>query len=80
MFCLKILEKVVANRLQAYIKITIYLTHYRQPERNITVSMDKDEAIDLTLLDMLVAFDTIVHATLTNRLSDCCGILHLVFF
>ena len=31
----KILEKVVANRLQTHIKTTIYLIHYNQPTGNI---------------------------------------------
>ena len=34
-FISKILEKILANRLQAHIKITIYLIHYNQPTGNI---------------------------------------------
>ena len=34
-FISKILEKIVANRLQAHIKITIYLIHYNLPTGNI---------------------------------------------
>ena len=34
-FISKILEKIVANRLQPYIKITIYLIHYNRPTGNI---------------------------------------------
>ena len=34
-FISKILEKIVANRLQAHIKITIYLIHYNRPTGNI---------------------------------------------
>ena len=34
-FISKILETVVANRLQAHIKKTIYLIHYNQPTGNI---------------------------------------------
>ena len=34
-FISKILEKIVANRLQAHIKITMYLIHYNQPTGNI---------------------------------------------
>ena len=36
--------------------------------------MDKGDVTALTLLDLLVAFDTIDHATLPNRLSDWYGI------
>ena len=36
--------------------------------------MDKGEVTALTLLDLLVAFDTIDHATLPNKLSDWYGI------
>ena len=36
--------------------------------------MDKGEVTALTLLDFLAAFDTIDHATLTDRLSDWYGI------
>ena len=34
-FISKILEKVVANQLQAHIKITMYLIFYNQPTGNI---------------------------------------------
>ena len=34
-FISKILERIVANRLQAHKKITIYLIHYNRPTGNI---------------------------------------------
>ena len=36
--------------------------------------MDKGEVTALTLLDLSGAFDTIDHATLSNRLSDWYGL------
>ena len=37
---------------------------------DIIISMDKGEVTALTLLELSVTFDTIDHATLTDRLSD----------
>ena len=84
----KILKKVVANRLQAHIN-NKYLSNplqsayrkYHSTEsaplkvhNDIIISMDKGEAIALTLLDLSAAIDTIDHATLPSRLSDWYGI------
>ena len=41
---------------------------------DIIISMDKGEVTALTLLDLSAAFDTIDHATITDRLSDWYGI------
>ena len=41
---------------------------------DIIMSMDKGKVTALTLLDLSAAFDTIDHATLTDRLSDRYGI------
>ena len=83
-FISKILEKIVDDRLQANIKNN-YLSYplqstYRKHHstesallkvhNDIIISMDKGEVTALTLLDLSAAFDTIDHATLTDRLSD----------
>ena len=84
----KILEKIVANRLQAHIKKNhlsnplqlAYRKHHSTESAllkvhiDIIISMDKGEVTALTLLDLSAAFDTIDHATLTDRLSDWYGI------
>ena len=86
-FIFKILEKI-ANRLQAHIKNnhlcnplqSAYRKHHStesallKVHNDIIISMDKGEVTALTLLDLSVAFDTIDHATLTDRLSDWYGI------
>ena len=74
--------------MQAHIKIN-YLRnslqsayrkhHYTESallkvHNDIIISMDKGEVTALTLRDLLAAFDTIDHATLTERLSDWYGI------
>ena len=84
-FISKILEKIVANRLQAHIKKyhlsnplqSVYRKHHSRESfyrNNIIISMDKGEVTALTLLDLSATFDTIDHATLTDRLSDWYGI------
>ena len=80
----KILEKIVANRLLAHIENnhqsnplqSAYRKHQStesallKVHNDIVISMDKGEVTALTLLDLSAAFDTIYHATLTERLSD----------
>ena len=87
-FISKILEKMVANRLQAHIKNnhlsnplqSAYRKHHStesallKVHNDIIMSMDKGEVTALTLIDFSAAFDTIDHATLTDRLSDWYGI------
>ena len=87
-FSSKILEKIVANRLQAHIKNnhlsnplqSAYTKHHSTESallklhNDIIISMDKCEVTALTLLDLSAAFDTIDQATLTDRLSDWYGI------
>ena len=87
-FVSKILEKIVANRLQAHIKNnhlsnplqSAYRKHHStesallKVHNDIIISMDKGEVTALTLLDLSAAFDTIDHATLTDILSDWYGV------
>ena len=87
-FISKILEKIVANRLPADIKNnhlcnplqSAYRKHHStesallKVHNDISISIDKSEVTALTLLDLSAAFDTIDHATLTDRLSDWYGI------
>ena len=86
-FISKILEKVVANQLQTHSKNnhlsnplqSAYRKHSTESallkvHNDIIISMDKDEATALTLLDLSAAFDTIDHVTLTDRFSDWYGI------
>ena len=83
-FISKILEKIVANRQQPHIKNnhlcnplqSAYRKHHStesallKARNDIIISVDKGEVTALTLLDLSAAFDTIDHATLTDRLSD----------
>ena len=83
-FISKILEKIVANRLQAHIKNnhlpnplqSAYRKHHSTESAllkvhgDIIISMNKGEVTALTLLDLSAAFDTIDHDTVTDRLSD----------
>ena len=86
-FIFKILEKIVANRLQAHIKNNYLCNQLQSAYRkhstesallkvhnDIIISMDKGEVTALSLLDLLAASDTIDHATLTDRRSDWYGI------
>ena len=87
-FISKILEKMVANRLQAHIKNnylcnplqSAYRKHHStesalmKVHNDIIISMDKGEVTALTLFDLSAAFYTIDHATLPDRLSDWYGI------
>ena len=72
-FISKILEKIVANRLQAHIKNdhlskplqSAYRKHHSSESsllkvhNDIIICMDKGEVTALTLLDLSAAFDTI---------------------
>ena len=79
---------IVANRLQALIENnhlsnplqSAYRKHHStesallKVHTDIIISIDKGEVKTLPLLDLSAAFDTIDHATLTDRLSDWYGI------
>ena len=78
----------VDNRLQAHIKNnhlcnplqSAYRKHHStesallKVHNDIIISMEKGEITALTLLHLFAAFDTIDHATLTDRPSDWYGI------
>ena len=84
-FISKILATVVVNWLQSHIKHNHLSNPLQSPYRkhhstesallevhnDIIISMDKGEVTALTLLDFSAVFDTIDHATLTNRISNC---------
>ena len=85
---LSFIYKILANWLQAHVKNThlsnplqsAYRKHHSteaalmKVHNDTFISMDQGEVTALTLLDLSAAFDTIDHATLTNRLSDWYGI------
>ena len=87
-FISKILENIVANRLQANIKINhlsnpLQSAYWKHPStesaplkvhNDIIISMNKGEVAALSLLDLSAASDTIDNATLKDRLSDWYGI------
>ena len=87
-FISKILEKIVASRLQSHISnnglANPMQSAYRKNhstesallrvQNDITIKMDKGEVTALILLDLSAAFDTIDHFTLTDRLSNWYGI------
>ena len=87
-FCQKILEKIVAKRLNAHIEerllsnqVQSAYTRFHSTEtalvkihNNIICNMDNGKVTALTLLDMSVAFDTIDHSTLLERLHGQFGI------
>ena len=86
-FISKIIEKVVSNRLQAYInsnklnnpmqsayrKSHSTETALLRVHNDISVSLDKGHVTALTLLDLSAAFDTSDHNTLTNKLAEWYG-------
>ena len=92
-FISKILEKIVAKRLQAHIKNnhlsnplqSAYRKHHStesallKVHNDIINSMDKGEVTALTLLDLSAAFDTIDHATLTDDWYGISGQAQLWF-
>ncbi len=87
-FTSKILEKVVANRLNshicasntsnpfqsAYKKFHSTETALLKIQNDVLMAMDKGRVTALTLLDLSAAFDTIDHAILLDRLENSFGI------
>lgn len=87
-FISKVLEKVVAGRIQshmvstntsnpfqsAYRKFHSTETALLRIQNDILVAMDKGKVTALTLLDLSAAFDTIDHSILLNRLEKWFGI------
>ena len=86
-FLSKILEKVVASRLNSYINSSHTSNDYQSAYRkfhstetallkihNILSSMDDGRVTALTLLDLSAAFDTIDHTILLRRLGNWFGV------
>ena len=87
-FLSKILEKIVAKRLNAHIEEHLLSNHVQSAYKrfhstetailtihnDIICNMDNGEVTALTLLDLSAAFDTIDHATLLERLYGHFGI------
>ena len=83
-FLSKILERVVASRLNSHINSSHKSHHYQSAYRkfhptettllkihnNILSSMEDGKVTVLTLLDPSAAFDTIDHTILLRRLDD----------
>ena len=87
-FISKVLEKVVAHRIQSHITLTNtsnpFQSAYRKfhstetallrIQNDILTAMDKGKVTALTLLDLSAAFDTIDHSILLKRLEKFFGI------
>ena len=87
-FLSKILEKVVANRLNSHINSSKLSNHYQSAYKNFTqlkllflksttifcLQLDNGKVTALTLLDLSAAFDTIDHTILLRRLNEWFGV------
>ena len=92
-FLSKILEKIVAKRLNAHIEEQLLSNHVQSAYKrfhstetallkihnDIICNMDNCKVTALTLLDLSAAFDTIDHSTLLERLHGHFGISGTVF-
>ena len=87
----KILEKVVARRLNTYLERSSLTNKYQSAykrfhstesallkvQNDILMNMDRGEVTALTLLDLSAAFDTIDHKLLFSRLHSWFGVTGL---
>ena len=87
-FISKILEKVVAPRIQSYLLSnsvsSLFQSAYRMfhstettllsIHNDLILAMDRGEVTPLILLDLSAAFDTVGHSILLHRLQDWFGI------
>ena len=92
-FLSKILEKIVAKRLNAHIEEHLLSNHVQSAYKrfhstetallkihnDIICNMDNGKVIALALLDLSAAFDTLDHSTLLERLHVHFGISGTVF-
>ena len=92
-FLSKILEKIVAKRLNEHIEEQLLSNHVQSAYKrfhstetallkihnDIICNMDNGKVTALTLLDLSAAFDTIDHSTLLERLYGNFGISGTVF-
>ena len=86
-FISKILEKVVASRIQSHLSsnsLSSFQSAYRifhstettllKIHNDLILAMDRGEVTSLILLDLSAAFDTVDHSILLNRLQNWFGL------
>ena len=90
-FISKILEKVVASRIQSHLSpnslsspfqsafILLKLRTLLKIPNNLILAMDRVEVTSLILLDLSAAFDTVDHSTLLTVLFFKLGSVLMVF-
>ena len=84
----KILEKVVASRIQSHLSSNSLSSSFQSAYRifhstettllkihnNLILAMDRGEVTSLILLDLSAAFDTVDHSVLLTRLQNWFGL------